>query len=99
MSREIVLVSRELRPLLDGESPEWPGGARTRWVAPSEELPLSERVVALIPLLSREISGTEMDRLDGEVGSDLNFELAVKAFRRTSEYDAAISGWLGGRGT
>lgn len=63
MSREIVLVSRDLRPLLDGERPEWPGGAETRWVAPSEELPLSDRVVALIPLLSREISGAEMDRL------------------------------------
>ncbi len=41
---------------------------------------------------------TEMDRGDGAVGYDLNFELAVKAFARTSEYDAAISGWLKGRG-
>lgn len=40
----------------------------------------------------------EMDRRHGEVGADLNFELAVKAFARTSEYDAAISGWLKGRG-
>ncbi len=40
----------------------------------------------------------ELDRLGGEVGPELRFELAVKAFRRTSEYDAAISGWLGGRG-
>lgn len=63
MSREIVLVSREIRPLLDGESPEWPGGAETRWVAPSDALPPSERVVALIPLLSREVTGAEMDRL------------------------------------
>ena len=41
----------------------------------------------------------EMDRRQGEVGLDLNFELAVKAFARTSEYDAAITGWLKGRGT
>ena len=41
----------------------------------------------------------EMDRRDGAVGLDLNFELAVKAFARTSEYDAAISGWLKGRGS
>ena len=36
----------------------------------------------------------EMDRLGGEVGPAVNFELAVKAFSRTSEYDAAISKWL-----
>jgi phosphoribosylaminoimidazolecarboxamide formyltransferase/IMP cyclohydrolase len=41
---------------------------------------------------------TEMDRLGGEVSPELNFELAVKAFHRTSEYDAAIAGWLKGRG-
>jgi phosphoribosylaminoimidazolecarboxamide formyltransferase/IMP cyclohydrolase len=41
----------------------------------------------------------EMDHRDGEVGSDLNFEMAVKAFARTSEYDAAITGWLKGRGS
>jgi phosphoribosylaminoimidazolecarboxamide formyltransferase/IMP cyclohydrolase len=40
----------------------------------------------------------EMERRGGEVGPDLNFELAVKAFARTSEYDAAITGWLKGRG-
>ncbi|GAB4255987.1 MAG: hypothetical protein Kow0092_01670 [Deferrisomatales bacterium] len=40
----------------------------------------------------------EMDRRDGEVGDELRFELAAKAFGRTSEYDAAISGWLKGRG-
>lgn len=58
-----MLVSGELRPLVGGTSPEWPGGAETRWLAPSEELPVSERVVALIPLLSREISGAGLDRL------------------------------------
>ncbi len=63
MSRDIVLVSREIRPLLEGESPAWPGRTGTRWLAPSEELPLSERAVGLIPLLSREISGSELDRL------------------------------------
>jgi phosphoribosylaminoimidazolecarboxamide formyltransferase/IMP cyclohydrolase len=41
----------------------------------------------------------EMDRLGGKVGPELNFELAVKAFGRTSEYDAAIAGWLKGRGS
>ena len=40
----------------------------------------------------------EMDRLDGEVGDELRYELAAKAFARTSEYDAAIAGWLKGRG-
>jgi phosphoribosylaminoimidazolecarboxamide formyltransferase/IMP cyclohydrolase len=39
----------------------------------------------------------EMDRQGGEVSPELNFDLAVKAFGRTSAYDAAISGWLGGR--
>ena len=39
----------------------------------------------------------EMDRLGGEVSPELNFELAVKAFERTSAYDAAIAGWLKGR--
>jgi phosphoribosylaminoimidazolecarboxamide formyltransferase/IMP cyclohydrolase len=38
----------------------------------------------------------EMDRLEGEVSAELNFELAVKAFERTASYDAAISGWLRG---
>lgn len=40
----------------------------------------------------------EMDRRGGEVSPELRFELAVKAFGRTCEYDAAISGWLQGRG-
>ena len=40
----------------------------------------------------------EMGRLGGEVGDELRFELAAKAFARTSEYDAAIAGWLKGRG-
>jgi phosphoribosylaminoimidazolecarboxamide formyltransferase / IMP cyclohydrolase len=34
----------------------------------------------------------------GSVPEDLRKELAVKAFRHTAEYDAAISGWLGGGG-
>jgi phosphoribosylaminoimidazolecarboxamide formyltransferase/IMP cyclohydrolase len=41
---------------------------------------------------------TELDRLGGETSPELRFELAVKAFGRTSQYDAAISGWLRGRG-
>lgn len=41
---------------------------------------------------------SEMDRLSGEVGAPLNFRLAVKAFQRTSEYDAAIARWLGAAG-
>jgi len=40
----------------------------------------------------------ELDRLDGETSLELRFELAVKAFGRTSQYDAAICGWLKGRG-
>lgn len=40
----------------------------------------------------------DLDRLGGEVGRELNFELAVKAYGRTSAYDAAIAGWLAGRG-
>ncbi|MBI5015240.1 MAG: hypothetical protein HZB55_07080 [Deltaproteobacteria bacterium] len=40
----------------------------------------------------------DMDRQGGAVSRELNFELAVKAYRRTSEYDAAIAGWLTGRG-
>jgi phosphoribosylaminoimidazolecarboxamide formyltransferase/IMP cyclohydrolase len=40
----------------------------------------------------------DMDRLGGEVGDATRFELAVKAYQRTSEYDAAISGWLRGKG-
>ncbi len=40
----------------------------------------------------------EMGRLGGEVGDELRYELAAKAFARTSEYDAAIAGWLKGRG-
>lgn len=63
MSRKVVLVSSEIRPLLDGEPPEWPEGEETRWIEPSEGLPESERVVALIPLLSREIGAEELDRL------------------------------------
>jgi len=41
----------------------------------------------------------EMDQNNGAVSEALNFELSVKAFSRTSEYDAAIAGWLKGRGT
>lgn len=40
----------------------------------------------------------EMDRNAGEVSLELRYELAAKAFSRTSEYDAAIAGWLKGRG-
>ncbi len=40
----------------------------------------------------------EMDRLEGAVSEPLAFELATKAFSRTSQYDAAIAGWLQGRG-
>jgi len=40
----------------------------------------------------------EFDQREGETSLELRFELAVKAFSRTSEYDAAISGWLKGRG-
>jgi len=40
----------------------------------------------------------ELEQRAGETSPELRFELAVKAFGRTSQYDAAISGWLKGRG-
>jgi len=40
----------------------------------------------------------ELDQRGGETSPELRFELAVKAFGRTSQYDAAICGWLKGRG-
>ncbi len=39
----------------------------------------------------------EMDANGGEVGDELRFELAVKAYTRTAEYDTAISSWLRGK--
>jgi glyoxylate reductase len=61
----IVLVARELVPLC-GESPAWPGGRATRFVAADEPL-LSgleaEAVEALVPLLSRPVGSAELDRL------------------------------------
>jgi len=62
VSRDVVLVAREIRPLVDGP-PDWPGGAETVWLASSEALPASERVVGLVPLLSREIGAPELERL------------------------------------
>ncbi|MBI5444700.1 MAG: IMP cyclohydrolase [Deltaproteobacteria bacterium] len=41
---------------------------------------------------------SEIDRCGGEVSPELNFEFSIKAFGRTSQYDAAIAGWLKGRG-
>lgn len=59
---EIVLVAEELKPLA-GDEPAWPGGRSTGFLPADEPLPADDRVVALIPLLSRRIAGTEMDRL------------------------------------
>ncbi|TAL15698.1 hypothetical protein EPN96_12020 [bacterium] len=38
----------------------------------------------------------EMDANDGAIGDALRYELCVKAFSRTAEYDTAISNWLKG---
>lgn len=62
MSRPVVLVAEEIRPLVGGE-PAWPRGAGTRWLSAAEELPDADRVVALVPLLSREVGPRELDRL------------------------------------
>lgn len=61
---ELVLVAEELRPIC-GEAPSWPGGRRTRFLPRSEPLPESDRVVGIVPLLSREIGPGELDRLPG----------------------------------
>lgn len=57
-----VLVAAELEPLV-GKAPRWPGGARHRWLPPDADLPADDRVVALIPLLSRTVGPRELDRL------------------------------------
>lgn len=82
----LVLVARELRPLLEGE-PEWPRGAGTRWISREEPFPADDRVVALVPLLSREIGPVELDRLPAlevvanyAVGHD-NIDLGAAAER------------------
>lgn len=58
----IVLVTRALRPLMD-EPPVWPARAESRWLGREEEIPEDDRVVALVPLLSRTVDAGEMDRL------------------------------------
>ncbi len=64
--RGIVLVARELVPLC-GESPAWPGGRESRFVAADQPLPSSgpeaDAVEALVPLLSRPVGAGEMDGL------------------------------------
>lgn len=59
----IVLVASELRELA-GESPEWPGGAATRFARPDDEASAgeSERVVAIVPLVSQPVGVPELDR-------------------------------------
>lgn len=59
---EIVVVAEELRPLC-GDAPSWPGGRRTAFVAADEPVPADERVVALVPLLSRAVGPAVLDRL------------------------------------
>lgn len=63
MSRDLVLVSEAIRPLVADGGPGWPEGLETRWLAQDEEVPGSDRVVALVPLLSREVGPAVMDRL------------------------------------
>lgn len=59
---DLVLVAEELRPIC-GDAPAWPGGSRTRFVPRDEPLPDDRRVVAVVPLLSREIGAEQIDRL------------------------------------
>jgi glyoxylate reductase len=59
---EIVLVAGELRPL-SGDAPPWPGGRSTVFLPADEPLPDDDRIVALIPLLSRTLGPEELDRL------------------------------------
>lgn len=63
MSRDLVLVSEAVRPLVAEEGPGWPGGVATRWLSEDDEVPASDLVVALVPLLSREVGAEVMDRL------------------------------------
>ncbi|TLN14520.1 bifunctional phosphoribosylaminoimidazolecarboxamide formyltransferase/IMP cyclohydrolase, partial [bacterium] len=39
----------------------------------------------------------EMDENDGGVSDSLRYELCVKAYTRTAQYDTAISNWLKAR--
>jgi glyoxylate reductase len=59
----IVLVASELRELA-GETPEWPGGAATRFARPDDEASAgdAERVVAIVPLVSQPVGEPELDR-------------------------------------
>lgn len=84
--RQVVLVAGELRPI-SGDAPPWPGGRRTRFLPEGEPIPGSDRVVALVPLLSRRIGADELDRLPSlrivanyAVGYD-NIDLAAAAER------------------
>ena len=61
---EVVLVAEELRPLAGG-APSWPGGRSTRFLPGDAPIPDDDRVVALVPLLSRRVGDEEMDRLPG----------------------------------
>lgn len=59
---EVVLVAEELRPL-SGDAPTWPGGRSTVFLAADEPLPATDRAVALVPLLSRDVGASELDLL------------------------------------
>ena len=59
---QVVLVAEELRPIC-GDAPSWPGGRSTAFVASDEPLPSDDRIVALVPLLSRDVGPAELDRL------------------------------------
>lgn len=59
-SEELVLVAEELRPLC-GDAPRWPGGRGTAFVAADDPLPADDRVVGLVPLLSRPVGPEELD--------------------------------------
>lgn len=83
---EVVLVAEELRPLC-GDAPGWPGGRPTVFLAADDPLPEDDRVVALVPLLSRTVGAGELDRLPSlrivanyAVGHD-NIDLAAAGER------------------
>lgn len=57
-------MARELRPIC-GEAPRWPEGRDTVFVASDESLPVGDRVVGLVPLLSRPVGPAELDGLPG----------------------------------
>jgi glyoxylate reductase len=57
-----VLVAEPLTAVWE-EPPVWPGGCRTQLLATGQQLPRSDEITALIPLLSHKIDATILDGL------------------------------------